>query len=193
MAKNIVELAADIVVSFVSHSFVPTSELPDLLKTVHDALTRIESGLQVEAHRPGAREPMVSIRKSITPDYLICLDDGRKFKSLKRHLTQLGMTPAQYQRNGICRRTIRWLRPTTPQLDRHWRKKAGSGNCGRRRLARDGPNRRCCWSNPVRRQTGGDDVSARDAGSLISCRFRLVPHDRRTDEVRPELPFKELR
>lgn len=97
MAKNIIELAADIVTSFVSHSFVPWSELPELLKTVHDALSRIESGLQIEADQPEAPKPMVSIRKSITPDYLICLDDGRKFKSLKRHLTQLGMTPAQYR------------------------------------------------------------------------------------------------
>lgn len=97
MAKNIVELAAEIVTSFVSHNSVPRSELPDLLKTVHDALNRIETGLQVVAHQPEALKPAVPIRKSVTPDYLICLDDGRKFKSLRRHLTQLGMTPKQYR------------------------------------------------------------------------------------------------
>lgn len=97
MAKNIVELAAEVVASFVSHSFVPRSELPDLLKTVHDALSRIESGLEVEAAQTEAPKAMVTIRKSITPDFLVCLDDGRKFKSLKRHLTQLGMTPEQYR------------------------------------------------------------------------------------------------
>jgi predicted transcriptional regulator len=91
-------LAAEIVSAFVAHSSLPRAELPALIQSVHAALTKIASG----AVTPGTAEPtapvaLVTVRKSVTPDYLICLDDGRKFKSLRRHLTVLGMTPEQYR------------------------------------------------------------------------------------------------
>jgi predicted transcriptional regulator len=66
-----------------------------LIQTVHDRLKQIETGSEVPPVEP--KIPAVSIRKSITPDYLICLDDGRKFRSLRRHLATLGMTPQQYR------------------------------------------------------------------------------------------------
>jgi predicted transcriptional regulator len=77
---------------------LPRAELPALIQSVHAALTRNASG----AVTPGTAEPtapvaFVTVRKSVTPEYLICLDDGRKFKSLRRHLTVLGMTPEQYR------------------------------------------------------------------------------------------------
>jgi predicted transcriptional regulator len=97
MRKSLVELAADVVSSFVSHNSVPRSELSDLVQSVHHALSQIETRSQVVAPQPESKVPAVSIRKSIMPDYLICLDDGRKFKSLRRHLALLGMTPQQYR------------------------------------------------------------------------------------------------
>jgi predicted transcriptional regulator len=95
MSKNAIELAAEVLTSFVSYNSVPRSDLSELFQAVHDRLKQIETGTQVEPAKP--ETPAVPIRKSVTPDYLICLDDGRKFKSLRRHLTTLNMTPQQYR------------------------------------------------------------------------------------------------
>ena len=95
MSKSTPELAAELVASFVSHNSVPKSELPDLIQTLHDRLKQIEAGPQTA--QPEPKTPAVSIRKSITSDFLICLDDGLRFKSLRRHLATLGMTPEQYR------------------------------------------------------------------------------------------------
>ena len=90
-----VSLAADIVSAYVTHNSVPTGGLADLIHAVHATLTRLGAGTVVP--EPEALVPKVSIRKSITSDYLICLDDGKKFKSLRRHIGSLGMTPDQYR------------------------------------------------------------------------------------------------
>lgn len=88
------ELTADIVSAFVGNNSVPVANLPELIASVNAAL----SGLaQSPAPSVEPQVPAVSPRKSITPDFLICLDDGKKFKSLKRHLSQLGMTPDEYR------------------------------------------------------------------------------------------------
>jgi predicted transcriptional regulator len=94
--KNPIELATEIVTAFVSNNSVPRSELTALFETVHTAVRRLVDG---ERAPPAveAPTPVVSIRKSVTPDYLICLDDGKQFKSLRRHLNALGMTPEQYR------------------------------------------------------------------------------------------------
>jgi predicted transcriptional regulator len=93
-----VALATDIVSAFVANNSLPWAELPAVIQSVHAALTKMASGLITpNVAELAAPTAAVSIRKSITPDYLICLDDGRKFKSLRRHLTVLGMTPEQYR------------------------------------------------------------------------------------------------
>ncbi len=95
-SPNFVELAADIVSAYVSNNSVPSADLPMLLNTIYTALTQTAQG---QSHEPQAElVPAVSVKKSVTPDYLICLDDGKKFKSLKRHLrTTYDMTPDQYR------------------------------------------------------------------------------------------------
>ncbi len=97
MAENseAVELTADIVSAYVSNNNVGTSDLVQLIRQVHDALTQASSGVTVEPAAPLA--PAVPIKKSITPDYLISLEDGRKYKSLKRHLNTHGMSPDEYR------------------------------------------------------------------------------------------------
>lgn len=92
-----VELAAGILSAFVSNNSVPVGELAGLLGTLHAAIADIAAGKPSEPSATPAPTPAVSIRKSVTPDYLICLDDGKQFRSLKRHLTTLGMTPDQYR------------------------------------------------------------------------------------------------
>jgi len=93
---NTIELAADIVSAFVSNNSVPVADLPALIGNVHAALTGVTHGA---AEKPKEElRPAVSIKKSVQPDYIVCLDDGRKFKSLKRHLrTTYNLTPEQYR------------------------------------------------------------------------------------------------
>ena len=81
-----IELAAEIVAAFVANNSLPIAELPALIQSVHAALERLASGPVNTAPQVEKKEPAVSIRKSITPDFLVCLDDGKKFKSLRRHL-----------------------------------------------------------------------------------------------------------
>jgi len=94
--NNHIELAAEIVSAYVSNNSVPATELSTLLSDVHAAIVRVSTGTVVAA--PEAAKPAVPPKKSITNDYIVCLEDGRKFKSLKRHLrTQYNMSPEQYR------------------------------------------------------------------------------------------------
>ena len=98
MAKSSpVELAAEIVAAFVSNNPLPKGELPALIHAMHSAVERLAAGPESAPPQVEAKTPAVPIRKSITPDFLICLDDGKRFKSLRRHLAGLGLTPEQYR------------------------------------------------------------------------------------------------
>jgi predicted transcriptional regulator len=89
-------LAADVISAYVSNNPVPVSELPSLIAQVHQSLVGLTNGSATEPVEKLA--PAVPIKKSVTPDYIVCLDDGKKFKSLKRHLkTTFGMTPEEYR------------------------------------------------------------------------------------------------
>ena len=94
--SNYIELAADIVSAYVSNNSVPSGDLPTLINDIHSALLRVGGGtVEAPAEAP---KPAVPVKKSVTPDYIVCLEDGKKFKSLKRHLrTQYSMTPEQYR------------------------------------------------------------------------------------------------
>lgn len=94
--SNLIDLTADIVSAYVSNNAVASADLPGLISDVFDALQRT-SGVAVDPE-PEPQKPAVSIKKSIMPDYIICLEDGKKFKSLKRHLrTHYDMTPEEYR------------------------------------------------------------------------------------------------
>lgn len=91
-----IELAADIVSAYVSNNSVPASELPSLISDIHNALLRLSGPVVEEPSEP--QKPAISVKKSIAPDFIVCLEDGKKFKSLKRHLrTQYNMSPEQYR------------------------------------------------------------------------------------------------
>ena len=93
---ELVQLTADIVSAYVSNNKVGTAELGKLIEDVHTALKRAPQA--AEEPQPEPREPAVPIRRSITPDYIISLEDGRKFKSLKRHLKNTyNLTPDEYR------------------------------------------------------------------------------------------------
>ncbi len=93
---NYIELTAEIVSAYVSNNTVPASEIPSLISQVHSALSRVSGKTGDVTAEP--LKPAISVKKSITPEYIVCLEDGKKFKSLKRHLrTQYSMTPEQYR------------------------------------------------------------------------------------------------
>jgi predicted transcriptional regulator len=95
MEETYITLTADIVAAHVSNNSVSVADIPALIQNVHGALTGLSSGSAAPAVK---LEPAVSIRASIKPDYIVCLDDGKKLKMLKRHLmTHYGITPDEYR------------------------------------------------------------------------------------------------
>ena len=93
---NYIELTAEIVSAYVSNNTVSAGDIPSLINQVHAALARVSGKSGDVPAEP--LKPAVSVKKSITPEYVVCLEDGKKFKSLKRHLrTQYNMTPEQYR------------------------------------------------------------------------------------------------
>jgi len=102
---NYVELTSDVVSAYVSNNSVSRAELPALIGSVHAAL----SVASAPAAAKGELTPPVSINKTIRPDYIISLEDGRQYRSLKRHLTARGLSPEQYR--------AKWgLRPEYPMV-----------------------------------------------------------------------------
>jgi predicted transcriptional regulator len=93
---DLVGLSAEIVSAYVAKNHIQTSEIPQLIASVHDALRNVAK----PAPQPEKHEPPVPINKTIRPDYIISLEDGRQYKSLKRHLSSRGLTPEQYRRSG---------------------------------------------------------------------------------------------
>lgn len=95
--RDLVGMASEIVSAYVASNPIQAQDLPSLIRTVHSVLAEIASNDGVTA-AAAAQEPAVPIKKSVTPDYIVCLEDGKKFKSLKRHLrTRYGMTPEDYR------------------------------------------------------------------------------------------------
>ena len=94
--SEVIEMTADIVSAYVGNNSVAAADLPNLIQSVHRALAGISTGSDVQEATP--KEPAVPVRRSITPDHLVCLEDGRKFKSLKRHLmTHHSLSPEEYR------------------------------------------------------------------------------------------------
>jgi predicted transcriptional regulator len=91
---NFTELTAHVVSAYVANNALHRSDLPSVIETVHMALQGLANP---KAQEPAKPQPAVSIRKSVTPSAIISLEDGKPYKSLKRHLTRLGMTPAEYR------------------------------------------------------------------------------------------------
>jgi predicted transcriptional regulator len=134
-STNYIELAADIVSAYVSNNSVPAGDLPALIGEVHVALSKIGNGA---AETPAeAPKPAVSIKKSVTPDYIICLEDGKKFKSLKRHLrTQYNMTPEQYREKWGLAPDYPMVAPNYAKARSDLAKEMGLGQQRRKRRAR---------------------------------------------------------
>jgi predicted transcriptional regulator len=93
--ENSITITAEVVSAYLTNHSVVSADLPALISSVHQAVRALTTPTAPEAEKP---VPPVPIKKSITPDHLISLEDGKPYKSLKRHLSKYGLTPAEYRR-----------------------------------------------------------------------------------------------
>ena len=134
--SEVIEMTADIVSAYVGNNSVTAADLPGLIQSVHRALAGISTGGDVAEAAP--KEPAVPIRRSITPDFLICLEDGRKFKSLKRHLrTKYNMSPEEYRAKWGLPKDYPMVAPNYAKARSDLAKQMGLGQ-GSRKPARKG-------------------------------------------------------
>ncbi|WP_296817640.1 MucR family transcriptional regulator [Brevundimonas sp.] len=129
--SEIIEMTTDIVSAYVGNNSINAADLPSLIQNVHRALASVATGEDTTPQAP--QEPAVSIRKSITPDYLICLEDGRKFKSLKRHLrTKYDMSPEEYRAKWNLPKDYPMVAPNYAKARSELAKQMGLGQGGRK-------------------------------------------------------------
>ena len=130
---NYIELAADIVSAYVSNNSVPVSELPALIGEIHSALSRVSSGAPMPVVVE-AQKPAVPPKKSISSDFLICLEDGKKFKSLKRHLrTHYNLSPEDYREKWNLGADYPMVAPNYAKARSNLAKQMGLGQQRRRK------------------------------------------------------------
>jgi predicted transcriptional regulator len=124
--EDLVQLTADIVSAYVTNNTIESDQLSKLIEDVHMALVRAPAA----ASEPEKKElvPAVSVRKSVTPDYIVSLEDGRKFKSLKRHLAgTYGMTPDEYRTKWGLPRDYPMVAPNYAKARSELAKRMGLG------------------------------------------------------------------
>jgi predicted transcriptional regulator len=127
---TLLALTADIVAAHVSNNSVAVNDLPNLIQNVHSALSGISGKAAAPEPKP---EPKVSIRASVKPDYIVCLEDGKKLKMLKRHLmTHYNMTPDQYRQKWGLSADYPMVAPNYAEQRRNLAKSIGLGTKRRR-------------------------------------------------------------
>ena len=130
-AETLITLTADIVAAHVSNNSVALSEIPTLIRNIHGALTSLGEAPAPAAGRP---EPAVPVRASVKPDHIVCLEDGRKMKTLKRYLmTRYSMTPDDYRRRWNLPADYPMVAPNYAEQRRSLAKSIGLGKQPRKR------------------------------------------------------------
>ena len=133
--SSYIQLTAGIVSAYVSNNTVPSAEIPNLINQVHAALLRVSGGQATTPVEPP--KPAIPVKRSITSDYIVCLEDGKKFKSLKRHLrTQYNMTPEQYRDKWALPADYPMVAPNYAAARSQLAKQMGLGQQRRRRRER---------------------------------------------------------
>lgn len=122
---DMLRMAVDVVAAYVSKNSMPGAQIPDLIQTVYSALTALSRPEPVAAE---ALKPAVPVKKSVTPDYIVCLEDGKKLKMLKRHLrTNYNMTPDEYRAKWGLPPDYPMVAPNYAQQRSAFAKKIGLG------------------------------------------------------------------
>ena len=130
-SNEILALTTNIVAAHVSNNSVAVADLPRLIREVHDSLTNVGAGGGREAERP---TPVVPIKKSVTPEHIVCLEDGKKLKMLKRHLkTAYNMSPAEYRERWGLPADYPMVAPNYAKQRSKLAKQIGLGTRGRRK------------------------------------------------------------
>ena len=125
MTETLITLTADIVSAHVSNNSVAVADVPSLIQNVHEALAQLGTA---EPEPEVRQEPAVSVRASVKPDYIVCLEDGKKLKMLKRHLmTHYQMTPEQYRAKWNLPADYPMVAPSYAEQRRSLAKKIGLG------------------------------------------------------------------
>jgi len=133
--SSYIQLTANIVSAYVSNNTVTSAEIPNLISQVYSALMRVSSGQVATPAEP--LKPAVPVKRSITAEYIVCLEDGKKFKSLKRHLrTQYDMTPEQYREKWALAPEYPMVAPNYAAARSQLAKQMGLGQQRRRRRER---------------------------------------------------------
>ena len=126
LVQNLSELTADIVSAYVSKNNIRPEDLPALISEVHSALAKAPGGGPEPTPQP--QEPAVSVRGSVKPDYIICLEDGKKFKSLKRHLrNEHNMSPDEYRAKWGLKKDYPMVAPAYSEARSNLAKTMGLG------------------------------------------------------------------
>ena len=129
---NYIGLTAEIVSAYVSNNTVASADIPALINQVHGALLRVSNGESTSPSEP--LKPAVPVKRSINPDFIVCLEDGKKFKSLKRHLrSQYNMTPEQYREKWSLPADYPMVAPNYAAARSQLAKQMGLGQQRRRR------------------------------------------------------------
>ena len=135
--NELLALTTEIVASHVSNNTVPVSELGELIRQVYNSLNTLSPAPAPE--QPERPQPAVAIKKSVTPEYIICLEDGKKLKMLKRHLkTRYDMTPEEYRKRWLLPDDYPMVAPSYAQQRSDLAKKIGLGTKPRARSRRAG-------------------------------------------------------
>src|SRR4030081_886141 len=133
--EDLLRMTADVVAAYVSNNTLATAQLADVIHAVYNSLRGLEGQVAEPAAEP--LKPAVPIRKSITPDYLICLEDGKKLKMLKRHLrSTYNMTPDEYRAKWSLPADYPMVAPKYAEQRSEFAKKIGLGRGTRRQSAR---------------------------------------------------------
>lgn len=128
---EVLSLTTEIVAAHVANNSVPLDELPKLVRDVYQALRAVEGGTQAQEQRP---TPAVPIKRSVMPDYIVCLDDGKKLRMLKRHLkTAFNMTPEEYREKWDLPADYPMVAPNYAKRRSRLAKQIGLGTRGRGR------------------------------------------------------------
>lgn len=132
--QELVELTSEIVSAYVANNKIPASELPEVISSVHSALRGLD---EKKVQEPEKLVPLMPIKKTITADFLISLEDGRRYKSLKRHLSGRGLTPADYREKWGLAKDYPMVAPNYAKQRSELAKALGLGQQRRKTVAKD--------------------------------------------------------
>ena len=134
-AEELLRMTSEVAAAYVSNNNLPSGQLPDVIRTIHESLAALSGAKVAAASEPPT--PAVAIKKSITPDYIVCLEDGKKLKMLKRHLrSTYNLTPDEYRTKWGLPQDYPMVAPKYAEQRSEFAKKIGLGRGTGRNSAR---------------------------------------------------------